>query len=96
MPIYRVIRPFANGSKLTKRGEAIELDSYNGKVLEQKGMVMQHYRDNSEKLIPEVNNLAYIVQDKGNMFFVKREGEVISRHTKAKAIKVRDEINQSI
>lgn len=96
MPIYRVIRPFANGSKVTKRGESIELDSYNGKILEQKGMVFQHYRDKSEKLIPEINNKAYIVQDKGNMFFVKREGEELGRYTKAKAIKVRDEINESI
>ena len=96
MPVYRVIRPFSNGSALTKRGEAVELDDYTAKQLLAKGLIAQHYRDKREKAVQEINNKAYIVHDKGNMFWVKREGEKLGRYTKAKAIKVRDEINESI
>lgn len=96
MPIYRVIRPFSNGSTLTKRGEAVELDDYTAKQLLAKGLIVQHYRDKSEKAVKEINNKAYIVHDKGNMFFVKREGIELGRYTKAKAIKVCDELNDTI
>jgi len=96
MPQYRVIRSFSNGSKLATKGELIELNPVHAEPLEKRGFITTAFRNKSEKAVQEINNLAYIVQDKGNMFFVKREGEELGRYTKAKAIKVRDEINQSI
>lgn len=90
---YRAYRPFAHGSKLVAKGEIIEINPVIAKPLLEKGLIIPIYDDKREKIIPEINNKAYLVHDKGAMFWVKHEGREIGRYTKKKAIEVRDELN---
>jgi hypothetical protein len=90
---YRVYRTFANGNKLVTKGEVIELHPVVAKPLLDRNMIVPYYENKVEKVIPEINNKAYLVHDKGAMFFVKQEGREIGRYTKKKAIEVRDELN---
>jgi hypothetical protein len=90
---YRVYRTFANGNKLVTKGEVIELNPVVAKPLLDRNMIVPYYENKIEKVIPEINNKAYLVHDKGAMFFVKQEGREMGRYTKKKAIEVRDELN---
>jgi hypothetical protein len=90
---YRVYRTFANGNKLVTKGEVIELHPVVAKPLLDRNMIVPYYENKVEKVIPEINNKAYLIHDKGSMFFVKQEGREIGRYTKKKAIEVRDELN---
>jgi hypothetical protein len=90
---YRVNRTFANGIKLATKGEVIELNPVVAKPLLDRNMIVPYYENKIEKVIPEINNKAYLVHDKGAMFFVKQEGREMGRYTKKKAIEVRDELN---
>jgi hypothetical protein len=58
-----------------------------------KGLIESHYQNKVEKVVPTINNKAYLVHDKGQMFFVKRAGEVIDRLTKKQAEELRDKLN---
>lgn len=90
---YRVYRTFANGNKLVTKGDVIELNPVVAQPLLDKNMIVPYYENKLEKVIPEINNKAYLVHDKGNMFYVKQEGREVGRYTKKKAIEVRDELN---
>ena len=90
---YRVYRTFANGNKLATKGEVIELNPVVAQPLLDRNMIVPYYENKVEKVIPEINNKAYLVHDKGNMFYVKQEGREVGRYTKKKAIEVRDELN---
>lgn len=90
---YRVYRTFANGNKLVTKGDVIELNPVVAQPLLDRHMIVPYYENKVEKVIPEINNKAYLVHDKGNMFYVKQEGREVGRYTKKKAIEVRDELN---
>ena len=90
---YRVYRTFANGNKLVTKGEVIELNPVVAQPLLDRNMIVPYYENKVEKVIPEINNKAYLVHDKGAMFWVKQEGREVGRYTKKKAIEVRDELN---
>lgn len=92
---YRVIRSFAHGNTVVTKGMKVDMPEVHAKPLIAKGLITSFYQNKSEKAVPELDNKAYIVPDKGQMFFVKREGEVIARHTKKKAIEVRDALNST-
>jgi hypothetical protein len=95
MATYYVKRPFDWSDGIKQIGQTVEIyNDRDAKLMAQKGLIhMELYQNKAEKAIKEINNKAYLVHDKGNMFFVKRAGEVIDRLTKKKAQERRDELN---
>jgi hypothetical protein len=94
MATYRVLRPFDWTGGIKTTGDTIELGSQGqADKMIAKGFITPAYSNKMEKAVPTINNKAYLVHDKGTMFFVKRAGETLGRYTKKKAEEVRDEIN---
>jgi hypothetical protein len=95
MATYFVKRPFDWNDGLKQTGQTVEIyNERDAKLMAQKGLIyLELYQNKAEKAVTEINNKVYLVHDKGNMFFVKRAGEVIDRLTKKKAQESRDELN---
>lgn len=94
MASYRVLRPIDWTGGVRDTGDVIEITAkHHADKMIDKGFITPFYSNKGEKAVATINNKAYLVHDKGNMFFVKRAGEVLGRFTKKKAEAMRDEIN---
>lgn len=82
---------------MVQMGDEVDMpDANRASRLQAKGLIEPFYENKVEKVQVALKNKAYILKDEGNMYFVKHEGETIARHTKSKAIKVRDEFNDNL
>jgi hypothetical protein len=93
---YIAKRPFDNG-KMVYGGDEVDIpDSKVAEKLQSKGLIEPFYQNKAEKAIEDLPNKAYVKKDGGNYYSVMHEGKEIARHTKSKALKVRDEFNAKL
>jgi hypothetical protein len=91
---YRAKRTFDWTGGIKQAGEIVFIpNKREAEYMIAKGLIESHYQNKVEKIVPTINNKAYLVHDKGQMFFVKRAGEVIDRLTKKQAEALRDTLN---